>query len=386
MHFKFTPEQEQFRHEVSAFVEAEWHGGEGEVLIGEGSDEAWHAEQAFRKKLAQRRWLTLAWPPEWGGCGASPVQQTIYNEVMAYYGAPGADMGADRIGPTLMLFGTDQQKREFLPGIVAGQSTWCQGFSEPNAGSDLANLQTRAVEDGDYFIINGQKIWISNAHRADLMFLLARTDPEAPKHRGISAFLVDMQTPGIKIAPLVNMAGGHGFSQVFFDNVRISRERLVGEKNQGWYVATKTLDFERSGIGRIAPAQRVLKETITFVRGQPLAEAQCYLVRTRLAEFAIEYEVGRLLAYHVAWLQEQGEVPNYEASLAKTFGSEMQQRLAGFLINLCGLYGQLTSAWAPLNLLASEYYLKAAAFTIAAGTSEIQRNIIATRGLGLPRG
>ncbi len=386
MQFTFTETQKRFQSDVERFVQDEWRRPAGAELSSE--DEAgWLAHRAFRKKLAARGWLTLAWPKEWGGAGASPVQQAIYNEVMGYFGAPAIDMGADRIGPTLMMFGTEAQKRDFLPGIVSGESNWCQGFSEPNAGSDLASLQTRATVDGDNFVINGQKIWTSNAHHADWMLVLARTDPGAPKHRGISVLCLDMRTSGIEVKPLLNLSGAHGFNEVFFQDVRVPRSHLVGELNRGWYIAATTLDFERSGIGRIAAARGVLDQAIEYCKSStpPVAKAN---YAHQLAELRIEYEVGRWLSYRVAHLQERGHLPNYEASMAKAFGSEMQQRLARFLVNMMGLHGQLGagSAAAKYEGLAANYYLSTVALTIAGGTSEIQRNIVATRGLGLPRG
>lgn len=385
MQFTFSESQQRFQREVQEFVIREWRRPSAD--FGAEDERSWQAHREFRKKLARRGWLTLAWPKEWGGAGASPVQQAIYNEVMGYYGAPAIDMGADRIGPTLMMFGTDDQKKRFLPGITSGESHWCQGFSEPNAGSDLAALQTRAVLDGDQFIVNGQKIWTSNAHHADWMLLLVRTDPEAPKHRGISVLLVDVRSPGIEIRPLLNLSGTHGFNEVFFQDVRVPRSHLVGELNRGWYIAAATLDFERSGIGRIAAAQGVLDVAIELVKTLPHSEARVLHAR-QLAELRIEYEIGRWLAYRVAYLQEQGQVPNYEASMSKAYGSEMQQRLARYLMNLTGLRGQLTagSLWAFKDGLAASYLLSTVPLTIAGGTSEIQRNIIATRGLGLPRG
>src|SRR5688572_27501164 len=202
MEFKFTAGQERFRNEISQFAATEWQG-ETEGSFGEGDDdEQWQRTQAFRRKLADRGWLTLAWPKEWGGLGAGFVEQAIYTEELLRAAAPAADQGADRVGPTLMMYGTDEQKSQFLPAVRRGDIVWCQGFSEPNAGSDLASLQTQAVLQGDDFIVNGSKIWTSNAHRANWMFMLARTDPEAPKHRGISYFLMDMNTPGITISPL----------------------------------------------------------------------------------------------------------------------------------------------------------------------------------------
>jgi alkylation response protein AidB-like acyl-CoA dehydrogenase len=384
MDFRFTPDQERFRSEVRAFVSHEW-GEETAAGGAEGAEDAdWERQTRFRQALARKGWLTRAWPAQWGGQDADQLDQAIYREEMALGGAPDADQGVDRVGPSLMLFGNEEQKQRFLPQISRGEIFWCQGFSEPGSGSDLASLQTRAELDGDSYVVNGQKIWTSNAHRADWMFLLARTDPEAPKHRGISFLLVDMKSPGITVQPLINITGRHGFNQVFFDNVRVPRTNLVGEENRGWYIAATALDFERSGINRIAGATRVFSGLVDYLREQPAPLSQ--EVRNRLVELKIEFDLGRSLAYRVAWMQSQALIPNYESSMSKLFGSEMQQRLANFAINTLGLRGQVAEGpWAALAGTVEQYYLSTVSLTIAAGTSEIQRNIIATRGLGLPR-
>ena len=384
MDFSFTPEELAFRQEVRAFVREELRERPG------GGLEAWQFDRGFIKKLAAKGWQTLAWPKEYGGQGAGHIKQLVYNEEIAYQDAPATDLGSDRVGPTIILYGTEEQKARFLPSIVSGDAVWCQGFSEPEAGSDLASLQTRAVEDGDTFVINGSKIWTSFAHLAQSMILLARTDPDAPKHKGISYFLVDMKTPGITIQPLVDLSGRHTFNQVFFDNVRIPRDSLLGEINRGWYVAAATLDFERSGIQRVIGSMRTYEQLVGYARetrqnGNPLLAQP--LVRNKLADLKIEFEVGRLLSYRVAWMQSKGQIPNYEASVSKLYGSELAQRLAGAGVRILGMGGQLApgSPWAPLKGRFENLYLAAAGLTVAAGTSEIQRNIIAGRGLGLPR-
>jgi len=323
---------------------------------------------------------------------AGVMTQVIYNEEMAYHRAPTqVGVGPDRVGPTIILYGTEEQKAQHLPGIASGQTVWCQGFSEPGAGSDLASLQTKAVADGDTFIINGQKIWTSLAHRADWCILLARTALQAPKHKGISYFLVDMRTPGIRVRPLIDLLGRHTFNEVFFEDVRVPRDCLVGEENRGWYVAAATLDFERSGINRVVAGIRLYEELLEYaaqkrVDGRRLIDLTP--VRHKLAEIGIEFMVGRLLAYRVASMQARGQVPNAEASMSKLFGSELQQRLASAGLGILGLAGQLAPglAWAPLGGRLEQYYLFASALTVAAGTSEIERGIIAGRGLGLPRG
>ncbi len=396
MDFRFDAEHERFRQEVRAFVAAElpaaWRSADAYNDREDAPPEAGEAARAFQRKLAGRGWLTLAWPKEHGGLGAGPVQQLVYNEEMSRLRAPAfGGTGPAMVGPTLMLHGTEEQRRRFLAPIARAEMTWCQGFSEPGAGSDLASLQTRAVADGDDFVLNGQKVWTSGAHRADWCIVLARTDPDAPKHRGISYFLMDMKSPGITIKPLPNMLNSAAFNEMFLDNVRIPRADLVGELHRGWYVATTTLDFERSGIQRIVFAETLLDDLIGWARerhsgaGRPADRA---LVRNRLAELRIEFAVGRLLAYRVAWMQGQGLVPNAEASVAKLYSTELQARFAAAAINLPGEAGALWrgSQRAALAGRFASYYLAAASYTIAAGTSEVQRNIIAQRGLGLPRG
>jgi alkylation response protein AidB-like acyl-CoA dehydrogenase len=384
MQFRFPPEEEAFRSELRAFLAAELP-----EQRPDGAD-GWRFHRSFVKKLADRGWLTLAWPNEWGGGAAGHLRQIVFNEEMAYWDAPGTDLGVDRVGPTIMLHGTEAQKKQHLPVIARGEEIWCQGFSEPGAGSDLASLQTRAVEDGDTFVINGSKIWTSLAHFAQWMILLARTDVDAPKHRGISFFLLDMKTPGVSIQPLADMLGRHTFNQVFFDNVRVPRDAVVGEVNRGWYVATTTLDFERSGIQRVIGGLKTCEALVAFAADRlrdGAARPGFASVKHRLADLVIDYEVGRLLAYRVGWLQSKGVVPNYEASVSKMYGSELTQRMAGTGMQLLWLGGQLApgSPWAPLRGRIETLYLNAAALTIAAGTSEINRGIIATRGLGLPR-
>jgi alkylation response protein AidB-like acyl-CoA dehydrogenase len=389
--FKFTPEDEAFRQELREFVQQQlppdWEGG------GRWPEEwNWEFTREMRQKLARKGWLTMHWPREYGGQDASPVRSAIYSEELAYLRAPGRDIfGVRMLGPTLMIHGSEEQKQTYLPPIAQGEVQWCQGYSEPESGSDLASLSTRAVCDGDDYVINGSKIWTTLAHRADWIMCLARTDPDAPKHRGISFILVDMKTPGIEVRPVINMANGHEFNQVTFDNVRVPRRNVVGEENRGWYVAVTLLDFERSGIDYSAMARRLLDEmweyaTETRSNRQPLIQTPW--VRNLLAERYIECEVARLMAYNVAYMQGEGLVPNKEASMSKVFGSETLQRATTAAMEILGLYGALDrdDKWAPLKGRVQEHWMISFSHKIAAGTSEVQRNIIASRGLGLPRG
>ncbi|MEE9261087.1 MAG: acyl-CoA dehydrogenase family protein [Dehalococcoidia bacterium] len=391
MDFRFSQAEEGFRQELLDFLRRElpsqWEGPVGST---EGND--WDLTLQMRGKLAQKGWLTMHWPKDYGGQQASPLLSLIFNEEMSYHRAPGRDIfGARMLGPTLMIYGSEEQKRKFLPSVAKGEVQWCQGYSEPEAGSDLASLSTRAEDMGDYFLVNGSKMWTSLAHRADWMMLLARTDPEAPKHRGISFLLVDMRSPGVEVRPIVNMAGSHEFNQVFFDNVQVPRENLVAEKDRGWYVAVTLLDFERSGIDNAASSRRLLDDLSEFLweaQERGFHRASEGWVEDLLAERYVETEVARLIAYRVAWMQSQGLVPNKEASVSKVFGSETFQRVADTGLKILGLYGQLTweDQWAPLHGRFQDAWRHGFSNTIAAGTSEIQRNIIASRGLGLPRG
>ncbi|MCH7705526.1 MAG: acyl-CoA dehydrogenase family protein [Chloroflexi bacterium] len=387
MDFAFPQELEDFRKEIQAFVKQELP----DDWTGVDEDASPETIRPLRKKLSDKGWLTIAWPKEYGGMGAPHLQQLVFNEEMAYNRVPAADNAITMLGPILMMEGTDDQKSTFLPPIANADVRWAQGYSEPGSGSDLASLQTRAVEDGDDFIINGTKIWTSGAHHADWLFMLARTDADAPKHRGISFLLVDMKTPGLEVRPIINMANIHGFNQLFFDNVRVPKRNLVGEYNRGWYVGARLLDFERSGVGRSAGARKTLEELVEFAKetswnGEVLSKNPT--TRNRLADMAIEVEVARMISYHIGWLQSKGEVFNREASMGKLFGSEMVQRIFRTGMSMMGLYGTLAkgSKWAPLQGRVERGFLTSFSSTIAAGTSEIQRNVIATRGLGLPRG
>ena len=391
MDFKFSPEDESFRHDLREFIREELPANwEARGRWPEEYD--WDLTLRMRKKLAAKGWLTMHWPEEYGGQNASPVRSAIFNEEMAYFRAPGRDIfGVRMMGPTLMIHGSEEQKQEHLPPVARGEIQWCQGYSEPESGSDLASLSTRAVKDGDDYVIDGSKIWTTMAHRADWIMLLTRTDPDAPKHRGISFILVDMKSPGIEVRPIINMADDHEFNQISFDNVRVPRRNLVGEEDRGWYVAVTLLDFERSGIDYSAIGHRLLDDTLEYAReterdGQLLFETPW--VRQQLADRYIECEVARLMAYKVAYMQGEGLVPNKEASMSKVFGSETLQRVTQTGLDILGLYGVLGRGdkWAPLKGRVPENWMISFSHKIAAGTSEVQRNIIAGRGLGLPRG
>ena len=393
MDFRLSPEEEAFRQEVRDWLKEklpkDWSG---DHFTRDRDPETWNIYREFAGKLATKKWVAPAWPVEYGGLGLSVIQQLIFNEEMAYHQAPlgYSIIGVGWAGPTIIVYGTEEQKRKHLGAITNAETMWCQGFSEPNAGSDLASLQTRAVRDGDDYVINGQKIWTSGAHLSDWCILLARTDPEATKHKGISYFLLDMKTPGVTVRPLIDMMDNHAFNEMFFDNVRVPKDCLLGEENRGWYMAATTLDFERSSIGGAVGGRRMVEELVAYARdtkrnGKRLAEE--VTVRVRLADAALEVEIGRMLSYRVASMQQRGLVPNYESSIAKLFNTDMQFRLAKAGLEIMGLYGQLEpqSKYAPLRGKFERQYLWQTGMIVGGGTPEIQRNIIAMRGLGLPR-
>ncbi len=389
MDFRDGPDEATFRMEVREFITKELppelrQPDEAILGVGVGEDTR---DVGWLKKLATRGWVAPAWPKEYGGAGMSVMQQFVYNEEMARARAPRPNfLAIGLIGPTIIVHGNDEQKKGYLSGIMSGEVYWCQGFSEPGSGSDLASLQARAVLDGDEYVINGQKIWTSGAHRADKMMLLARTDNNVPKHKGISCFVLDMRAPGVSVRPLTNMSEVHSFNEVFFDNVRVPRKDMIGELNRGWYVATTTLDFERSGIISAISLEELLKEIASAT--QPVWSKQnVTLARNELADRFIEVRIAIMLSYRIASMQANGLIPNMEASITKLFSSELSQRIAKTASHLAGLYGQLgpESAHALMDGRIERMYRTQVGSTLAGGTSEIQRNIIAQRGLGMPR-
>ena len=394
MDITFTQREEDFRQEIRDFL-SETLPEDWDPLgqAGQSAKERQDFTRQMTQALADKGWLTLAWPEEYGGQARSIMEQVIYNEEMSYKNVPGTELGTGAIswvGPVLMIAGTDEQKAEHLPPIAKGERLWCTLYSEPGSGSDLASLQTAAVRDGDDYVVNGQKIWTSSAHVADWGWLAARTNPDAPKHRGISIFVLDMKSPGVSVRPIENMAGGRDFNEVYFDDVRIPSGNLVGQEDRGWYTLAVALDFERSGVGYSAGARRTLEALVEYAKqternGEPLSKNPN--VRRKIAQRFTETEIARWLSYKVAWMQSQGMIPNAEASMSKMYGTELTQRVARTGMEILGMAGQISqgSKWAPLEGHIQQLYLSSVSSTIAAGTSEIQRNIIAQRGLGLSR-
>ncbi len=393
MDVDYPPQAQEFRSRVKAVLGEHlppgWTGMGGVPL-----DEREEFRRQWRRTLGEHQMLAVSWPTQYGGAGLTLLEQVVLAEEFALAGAPqGSEndsFGIGMLGNTLIHLGTEEQKAHYLPRILSGEQRWCQGYSEPEAGSDLAGIRTSAVLDGDEWVINGQKTWTSAGHLADHIFVLARTDPAAPKHRGTSFFVLDMKSPGIQIQPLVNMLGDHSFNQVYFDNVRVPRANLIGEENRGWYVGATTLDFERSGIGNAVSQRQAVEELVKFARqgGEKSTLARNPALKAELSDRLIEANVAKMLSYRVISMQDRGQIPNYEASVSKNFRSETSQRVARTGMKVIGMYGLLRKEpkWAPLNGRLSHMYLSSVPATIAAGTSEINRNVIATRGLGLPRG
>ena len=396
MDFQYTPAQEAFRREVRGWLEQNLPA---DLCVDDAFDERVAADRAtferrvaWQRKLYDSRWVGISWPAQYGGRDATLMEQIIFDE--EYFRArapvlPGYS-GVNMAGPTIIEWGTEEQKRRFLPRILSGEDIWCQGYSEPGAGSDLASLATRAEDRGDHFVVNGQKVWTSAAQFADWIYVLVRTDPAAPKHRGISYLLADMKTPGITVRPLVLMNGHRHFNEVFFVDVRVPKENLIGRQNEGWKPAMTTLMYERkSGGGRGYTEQLVRLRTLAAelsVSGRPAWEDP--LVRQGFAQLWIDATCLRYTRLRNITRQLRGEPPGPEGSILKLFGSELGVRIADFAGELLGprVLVNLPSTAVPDGPRWYNRVVSARQSPIAGGTSEIQRNIIGERVLGLPKG
>jgi alkylation response protein AidB-like acyl-CoA dehydrogenase len=379
----FAPAEIELRDRIRAFL--------ADALPARGAipEDGWiHGfDREFSRRLGAGGWIGLTWPREYGGGGRNYVERAIVTEELLRAGAPTAAhwVGDRQIGPALLAHGSEEQKREIIPAIARGELVFCLGMSEPGAGSDLAALTTRAVDDGDAFVVEGQKVWTSFAHHADFCYLVARTDPDAPRHRGISELLVDMRTPGVTVRPLVDMTGEHHFNEVFFEHVRVPKRWLIGQQNRGWFQIASQLDYERAGMERLLSYAPLLADLDTYIRatgrnGEPL-------LRQQLARFHGEIAVGRQLIYRIAWQLSQGVTPTADTALAKLYGTELEQRLARFAGEVLGPYAVLAQGFpdVPLGGRVARAIVNAPGLTIRGGTVEILRNIVAQRGLGLPR-
>ena len=394
MDFSFSEEDEAFRLELRSWLEANLPAGHRKAdfsieFFADEEGEQWEKRLAWHKKMHAAGWIAIHYPKQYGGRGASLTQQHIYNEELARAGAPQLvnAQGIGLVGPTLMHWGTEEQRQRYLPKMLSAEEIWCQGYSEPGSGSDLASLQTRAVEDGDYFIVNGQKVWTSDAHHADMCFLLVRTDPNAPKHKGITYLLVDMHSPGITVRPLVQMTGDRGFNEMFFEDVRVPKKNIVGEKNNGWLVALTSLMFERRARDMIP----IVEELAHLARMIPSGSGTAWddaAVRQQVVSFACEAWGIKYIGLRQLTRQLKGLPPGPESSIQKVAYSELNLRIQKFAMELLGPYSQIAykSDHAIDSGKWSYRMLAARGMIFGAGTSEIQRNIIGERVLGLPKG
>ena len=384
MDFRDSPEQAKLRAEVREFVSAD-----PAVLARPFLEDGWIAgfDPAFSKRLAARGWLGMTWPRQYGGQERSYLDRLIVTEELLLAGAPVAAhwFGDRQIGPALLAHGTPAQKAELVPRIARAEISFCIGMSEPNAGSDLAGLATRADTDGEEFVIRGQKTWTSFAEHADYCYLVARTNADAPKHKGISELLVSMRAPGITVRPIRDMVGESHFGELFFDDVRVPKSALIGVQDAGFYQIMQQLDFERSGIERLISNAPLWRDALALARERGLTRRDPVL-REKIAELEIAARAGRGLIYRVAEMLSTGRVPNYEAAVAKTFCTSLEQRMTELVVQILGDAGALDASdpRAPFAGRAARTFLYAAAYTIQGGTNNILRNIIATRGLGLP--
>ncbi len=394
MDLTFTPEQEAYRAKVRAFLEENVPksglvGRRGEGLM----DKGWLVRaKAWQRTLYDAGYIALSWPKEYGGQAMDPERQAIVNDELMRARAPYlvGSSGIGMLGPTLISWGTEEQKRRYLPRVLTGDEIWCQGYSEPGAGSDLASLRTRAEIVGDEFVVNGQKVWTSGAQYSDMMFCLVRTDPDAPKHRGISYILIDMHSPGVTVRPLVQMTGDQGFNEVFFDSVRVPRKNLVGKLNEGWIVANATLFHERNMLGSATGSHQIFNRLLALARsikrnGRALADDPVF--RQRLADLETRVTAMRFHSYRQLSDQVHGRNPGIESMINKLVGTELNHELATVAMELMGDYSTLARG----DDYALDYaywpyeWMFSLGLVIGGGTSHIQKNIIAERGLKMPK-
>jgi alkylation response protein AidB-like acyl-CoA dehydrogenase len=398
MDFELGEKELSLKDEIRKFAEAELPPDFVRSTLIDGEFRDFEFEISISRKLAQRGWLVMNWPEQYGGRGASLFEQTVYEMEIAYWGIPGAWMGISGtqwVGPCLMMFGTEKQRRKYLPLIASGERdcVWCTCYSEPNAGSDFASIQTRAAKHGDHYVINGQKVWTSAAHQARWCWLAARTASDVvKKHQGISIFIVDMKSPGVTVNPILNYYGRHHFNEVFFDNVSVPASDLVGEENKGWYYLMQSLALERRSIApTIYGSLKWILEALadyagrTEHNGQPLSKNP--VVRSKLADLAVDLEVLKVFAFQLAWRISRGEIPVYESSRNKIMGDDLMKKAAIAGAEILGMYSQIDpdSPLAELNGAIQGAFLGFPGQAIAAGTAEIEKSILAQFRLGLPK-
>ena len=397
MDFTLTPEQEAFREAVRAWLKVniprDWEAramGSADVP----RPEAYDAMRVWQRKLYDAGFIGLTWPKEYGGRGLTFLEEMILHEEMALAKAPPIlnILGVGMAGPTIVAYGTEEQKKRYPAKILSCEEIWCQGYSEPNAGSDLASLQTRAVKDGEYWVINGQKVWTSLAHIADFMMLLARTDPEAPRHKGITYFLLDMKLPGVTVKPLKQLTGDSEFNEIFFDNVRVHESQVLGGVNNGWAVGLTTLMYERLALGfglqvRLRIALDSLIELARKMDKHGRSVVKDPIMRQKIAQLWIDTECLKYMGARAITKLLKGEMPGPEASAGKMGWVETHQKLQELAMEIEGPYSQILrgSDWAVDGGLWQYTFLRSRANSIEGGTTEIQKNIIGERVLGLPK-
>lgn len=389
MRYDFTPEQLVWRDEVRAFIREHLTPALLDELRESGNEGQGPLAREFVLELRDRGWWGLPWPKEYGGLGRSAIDQWIFVDELEGAGAPMLPLTVTSVAPTIMRVGTEEQKQHWLPRIKAAEVEFALGYSEPEAGTDLAALRTRAVLDGDTWVVNGQKMWNTMAHTATHNWFAVRTEPDAPKHKGISILIVPMDAPGVTVQGIYVWPGLRT-NAVFLDNVRVPRDCLIGERGMGFYYAAMALNFERLSIGSVAMTRRYFRELVALVRaqeidGQPLRRSAW--VRERLARLAVDIEAARMLGLETAWALDQGRVPAAESSMAKIFVSELAQRVADAGAEILGMAGQLhpDEPRAALHGRLQWLYRTAPLLAFGGGTNEVQRNIIAMLGYGLPR-
>ena len=395
MDLRFSAEDEAFRAEFRAWLDAhlpaEWR--DPAFWAAKTPDEAFELRRRWEADKARAGWAGIHWPVEFGGRGGTPAQKAIYDEEMARAGAPLTvnSLGLTFLAPTVMAIGTPEQKREIIGPLLRNEVIWCQGFSEPGAGSDLAAVRTKAVPDGDEFVVSGQKIWTSNALHADRMFALVRTGTGERKHHGLTMLLIDLRVPGVDVRPLRQLSGANDFGEVFFDEVRVPRSQVLGAEGRGWDVAMLLLSFERgsSAIGQYTMYRRELDEIVDLARrterdGRPVAEHP--VVRQAIAQAVVELETLRLHSLHVLTEVERGKPLGASSSVTKLHWSATHQRIGELFTDVAGAGHQLTGdAATPVARALQRAWLWSRSETIWGGSSEIQRNIVAEHLLGLPR-
>ena len=389
MDFDLAPEERAFEREVEQFLEESYSADvmdQNPEQLSQTVDTP--AKRAFMRRLAEKGWLGMSWPKEYGGRGLPGIYDFILTETLSRYGAPQPGKGVGIVGKTIIRRGTERMKREFLPRIIRGEIEFAIGYSEPGAGSDAANMKLKAERVEGGWRLNGQKVWTTSAHFADWYWVGARTDPDAPKHRGISLFLIPMQHPALTIRPTWTI-GDERTNEVFFDNVFVPDGQVVGEVNRGWEYICEALDLERFAMMPVGPLERKVEALCAWVRGatrdgRPLREDRA--VRARIARIVTELEVSRMLQRRVIAQAVKGGVPTVASSQYKLFMNETGQRVANAAVDLLGPAGQLRAgaSEAPLGGRFERSYRYTVVDTIGGGTSEIQKNIIARRGLGLP--